>query len=124
MTPLMCFSGAFGGEMRLHLSDSNAVFSPCHESYTYPVTFRRVALFHRGFASAAPLRLRAATAEHDASAALPDDQRGPDRFLLFGRTLYRPDDWWSGPPPDARPGLHLLPPFFAGWQTARIHLTI
>ena len=84
ITPLMCFSGALGGEMRLHLSDSNAVFSPCHESYTYPVTFRRVALFHRSFASAAPLRLRTATAEHDASAALPDDQRRPDRFLLFG----------------------------------------
>ena len=36
ITPLMCFSGALGGEMRLHLSDSNAVFSPCHESNTYP----------------------------------------------------------------------------------------
>ena len=97
--------------MRLHLSHSNAVFSPCHESITYLVPLRRFALFRRSLASAAPLRLRPATAEHDASAALPDDQRRPDCFLLFGRTLHRPEGRRSGPPPDERPGLHLLPHF-------------
>ena len=37
-------------------------------------------------------------------------------FCYSGATLYRPEDRRSSPPPDERPGLHLLPPFFTGWQ--------